>query len=230
MKKFRTFWAVLFLFVLAAWGLNALAREAYFVSKGGRTLYYERYKPGTDKLMQTTTLEMGDVVKDGAVTRVHYGMTLRKANGHEMYGGRAELVAQIDANGDVWMDFAATVKSILQNLLPHVKIKAEGDPGIIPAVMQPGDTLPDAHCKISVAGIKYALDVTERTALRKERITTPAGTFDCMVVREHKVENGPGHHGNTWSDTWYATGIGYVRHDTFDKKMRPEGSEILISY
>lgn len=46
----------------------------------------KRYKPGTGKLMQTTTLEMGDVVKDGAVTRVHYGMTLRKANGPGHHG------------------------------------------------------------------------------------------------------------------------------------------------
>ena len=39
-----------------------------------------------DGFLHSTTLEMGDVVKDGAVTRVHYGMTLRKANGPGHHG------------------------------------------------------------------------------------------------------------------------------------------------
>jgi hypothetical protein len=94
--------------------------------------------------------------------------------------------------------------------------------------MDVGDILPDSHCAVKVSAFTYYIDVTERVVLRKEQLTTPAGTFDCVVVREHKVEEGPMHHGDFWSDTWYAPGIGYVRHDTFDKKMRLESIEILI--
>ena len=49
-----------------------------------------------------------------------------------------------------------------------------------------------------------------------------------MVVEEHKVESGPGHHRDVTNLTWYSKGIGYVRHDTFVKGV-PDTSEILYS-
>lgn len=209
-------------------GLAARAGEPYFCTFGNRTLYYERYKAGTDKLIQTTTLDIGTVLNDGAARIVYYGMTLRRASGKAMYGGTAQLTARIEENGDVGMDFGATIQAVLQNLFPKAKITYSGDAALMPAHMAVGDTLPECHCEVKVSAFTYHIDISGRVVLRKEKLTTPAGTFDCMVVREHKVENGPMHHGDAWSDTWYAPGIGFVRHDTFDKKMRLESSEILI--
>ncbi|MBP5389696.1 MAG: hypothetical protein J6Y27_05060 [Bacteroidales bacterium] len=57
----------------------------------------------------------------------------------------------------------------------------------------------------------------------------PFAVFDCLVAREHKVEDAPIHHKDTWSVTWYAPGIGYVRHDSYDKKMRLLSSEVLFT-
>ena len=51
-----------------------------------------------------------------------------------------------------------------------------------------------------------------------------------MVVREHKVERGPGHYRNTFADSWYVAGIGYVRHDTYGKNMRLDTTEVLKKY
>lgn len=209
-------------------GFQVRAGEPYFCTFGNRTLYYERYKVGTDKVIQTTTLDIGSVLPDGPGKIVYYGMTLRKPNGRALYGGTANLTARIEGNGDVGMDFGATVKAVLQNLFSRAKITYSGDAAIMPAKMEVGDLLPDCHCEVKVSAFTYYIDVTERLVLRKERLTTPAGTYDCVVVREHKVEDGPMHHGDLWSDTWYAPGIGFVRHDTFDKKMRLESSEILI--
>ena len=62
------------------------------------------------------------------------------------------------------------------------------------------------------------------------RITVPAGTFDCIVVREHKVERGPGRNRTTTGETWYARGIGYLRHDTYDKNLKLETTEVLKKY
>ena len=208
--------------------LAARAGEPYFCTFGNRTLYYERYKAGTDKIIQTTTLDIGSVLPDGPGKIVYYGMTLRKPNGRALYGGTANLTARIEGNGDVGMDFGATVKAVLQNLFSRAKITYSGDAAIMPSQMEVGDVLPDCHCEVKVSAFTYQIDITGRVVLRKERLTTPAGTYDCVVVRERKVEDGPMHHGDVWSDTWYAPGIGFVRHDSFDKKMRLESSEILI--
>jgi hypothetical protein len=173
-------------------------------------------------------LDIGAVLQDGPAKIVYYGMTLRKASGKALYGGTANLTTRIEGNGDVGMDLGAAVKAVIQNLFPRANITYSGDAAIMPAQMAAGDVLPECHCEVKVSAFTYHIDVTERVVLRKEQLTTPAGTYDCVVVREHKVEDGPMHHGDFWSDTWYAPGIGYVRHDTFDKKMRLESSEILI--
>ena len=163
-------------------GFSGRASEPYFWTFGNRTLYYERYKAGSEKLIQTTTLDIG-----------------------------------------------AAVKAVIQNVLPRAHITYSGGVALMPMIMEVGDVLPECHCEVKVSGfLTYHIDVTERVVLRKEILTTPAGTYDCVVVREHKVEEGPMHHWDFWSDTWYAPGIGYVRHDNFDKRMRLESIEILV--
>ena len=222
MKKILTFGLLLL-------GLSAFAGEPFF-STAPCSLYYERYKAGTTTLTQTTLIEVTSVsAKAGGGREVKYGLDLKKANGKPIYGGRTHMTVEIDPNSDVWTDFGGAVKSVLLNYFPNAKITASGDRALMPADMKPGDTLPDAHCTVNVGALKVTVDVTERTVLRSERITVPAGTFDCLVTREHKVEDAPIHHNDTWSVTWYAPGIGYVRHDSYDKKMRLLSSEVLVT-
>ena len=152
----------------------------------------------------------------------------RRADGREMYGGRLDLVATIKANGDALTDFGGTVKCVVKNHFPNVDVTSSGDLAVVPVEMKVGDTLPDAHCVVDVSGIQFKVDLTDRTVLRREILATPAGSFDCVVVREHRRENGPMHHNEIWTDTWYAPDIGYVRHDHFSKKLRLESSEILV--
>ncbi|MBP5720311.1 MAG: hypothetical protein J6W82_04520 [Bacteroidales bacterium] len=206
----------------------AFAAEPYFVTSSGRKLHYERYKAGTGKVIQTTLVNVTGVRKAVGARQVDYWMSIRKADGRELYGGRLDLTSHIKDNGDVLTDFGGTIKCVVKNHFPNVKVTSSGDMAIVPAVMRPGETLPDAHCVVSVSGFQYTVDLTERTVLRRETLKTPAGSFDCIVAREHRCENGPMHHNDIWTDTWYAPGIGYVRHDHYDKKMRLESSEVLV--
>ena len=211
-------------------GLSALAGEPFFCTQPGRTLYYERYDATGTKLRRTTTFDIVSVQASGGGRRVEYGFTLRKASGADMYGGRALLVTEIEADGTVRADLGSSLMAVIHNLLPNAKLTTNGETSRLPAGMKPGDILQDAHCVVDAGGIKYRIDVTERQVLRAERITVPAGTFDCLVVREHKVEQGPGHHRDTISDSWYAPGVGYVRHDTYNKNMRLDTTEVLKKY
>lgn len=211
--------------------LTVPAAEPYFCVQAGRTLYYERYDASGTKLKRTTTLEIGQVRPDGSNGRtVEYGFTLRKPGGAPLYGGRAPMTAGIDADGSVRMDIGASLAAVLRNLFPRAEIVSRGATALLPARMQPGDELPEAHCTVEAAGAKYRIDVTERRVLRRERVTVPAGSFDALVVREHKVERGPGRHRDTVSDSWYVAGVGYVRHDTYDKNLRLDTTEVLKKY
>ena len=86
----------------------------------------------------------------------------------------------------------------------------------LPSDLEPGDLLPDISVKVKWALISVDVAVTERRVLRNETLITPAGTFDCIVIEEHREEHGPGHNRSLTNTTWYSKGIGYVRHDTFD--------------
>lgn len=218
---------LLLLLLLPAAGLSG---EPYFCVQRGRTLYYERYDAGSNRLRRSTTLEIGAVLPQGEDLRVEYRFTLRRPGGAVMYGGAAPMEVRVGPDGGVRMDLGGSLRAVLRNLFPQGKFVSSGSAALLPADMEPGDTLPEAHCTVEVSGVKYRIDVTERKVLRRERITVPAGSFDCVVVREHKVERGPGHSRNTWSDSWYAPGVGYVRHDTYDKNLRPDTSEVLKKY
>jgi len=224
MKKILT--STLFLLLTLA----AIAGEPFFCITPGRKLYYERYKTGTKNLVQTTDFEIDSLnVLGPDKTQVCYGVTLKKKGKRPLFGGRAALSCIYNKNGDTYMDFGASVKQFVQNVFPHAKIKTSGTDGILPRNMKAGDTLPEAHCVVTVLGVDITIDVTERQVLRTETLTTPAGTFDCVVVRERKVEDAPFHHLDNYLENWYVAGMGYVRHDVYDEKMKPEYTEILLS-
>lgn len=199
-------------------------KEPYFCTRPGTKLYYERTKAGSTKLLQTTLFEI-ESYQDG---KVYSAVTMAKANGKEMYGGRARQTALISPEGNTSLNFGETVKGFVQNIFPHSNIEATESYTILPAVLQPGDTLPEAHCTVTVGGIRAHFHLIQRRVLRRETITTPAGTFDCIVVREWKNEDVPLRHRENWQDNYYVPGLGYVRHDKFDKNMRLLESEVLV--
>ena len=221
---------VLAFLLLLPTGFTALAGEPFFCTQPGRTLYYERSDAAGGRLRRTTTIRITEVTDTPSGRRVGYEFTLRRPGGGVMYGGPAAMSVDISPDGTTGMDLGATLKAVLRGYLPKAEPVSTGTRALVPADMRPGDMLPDAGCVVKALGISYRIEVTERRVVRAERVTVPAGTFDCLVVHEHKVEDGPGHHRDTYSESWYAAGIGYVRHDTYDKKHRLETTEVLKNY
>lgn len=203
-------------------------KEPYFCTRPGTILHYERYKAGTTKLLQITLFEIESVQPSAKGSTVHYAVTMAKASGRELLGGRAPQTSYVSPEGNTSLDFGETVKGFIQNMFPSAKVEVANSEALLPVDMQPGDTLPEAHSTVKVVGINAHFHVTERKVLRRETITTPAGTFDCMVVRERKEEDAPFHHTDNWLDNYYVRGLGYVRHDKYDKNMRLLESEVLV--
>ena len=208
--------------------ISATAQEPYFNTKAGLVLHYERSKAGAGKPFQTTRIQFDSLKNTPDGQRIYSDMLVKKANGRANYGGHIAMISDINRQNDVSMDLGQTLTTIIKNYFPNVKTLSEGTQAIMPARMQPGDALPEAHAVVRAGSLKFTVDVTERTVLRTETITTPAGTFDCVVIREHKVEKGPMYLSDKWSLNWYTRGIGYIRHDNLDKNMQLEESEILV--
>ena len=220
---------ILLIMTLLLAGFAAWAGEPYCCTTPGRTLVYERTK-ANGRIERTVTMEYTAVRRSGTKRLVDCILTVRGPGGAELYGGPSEQTTTVNADGTVVQNLGESLRAVLHNMFPGAAQSVEDIPAILPADMKPGDRLPDAHSSVSAGALTYTVDITEREVLRAERVTVPAGTFDCLVVREHKVEKGPGRNRNTVSDSWYAPGVGYVRHDTYDKNMRLDTTEVLKKY
>jgi len=196
-------------------GLVARAGEPYVCTQPGRTLMYERTK-ANGRIERTSTLEYTGVRTVGGTRYVDCIFTLRGPGGGELYGGPTHQTTMVAADGSTQQDLGAAYKAVLHNMFPGMSQSVEGTPAILPADMKPGDKLPDSHCKIKTGPMTHTVDLIEREVLRYERITVPAGTFDCVVLRERKIERGIGRNRDTVTENWYAPGFGPVRHDSYN--------------
>lgn len=206
------------------------AQVGYFCGEQGTELNYERHFAGSGDLKWRHVMTIKEVQEaDSGAKAIMYNSLFTKPSGAEMYGGPVALSAELSAGGDVTLDLAASLKSVFANYLPESMVSAESFYSTLPVDMTVGDVLPDARFTVSIKLAKYKVVIDNREVVRKEKISTPAGEFDCMVVREHKIEKGPGRNRETTAYTWYALGVGMVRHDTYDKEMKLETIEQLCS-
>jgi hypothetical protein len=96
-----------------------------------------------------------------------------------------------------------------------------------------GSTLADGSLKITMAstssiGISMTLQITDRKVEERENITTPAGSFDCVVLSQKistkmmiKIQGA--------SKEWYAENIGLIRSESYNKKGKLTGySELTM--
>ena len=192
------------------------AKEPFFCERPGAVMRYERRFADNNKLKWTQEISILDVSEAEGGKRVSYKSEFRGKSGKLMYGGPVSLEMFVFPNGDIGMDLSASLKSVASNYVSDSKIKGEPCFSVLPSSMKEGDVLEDAVFDVTVVGIPCKVSVTDRKVVGRERITVPAGTFDCVVVLEHKSQR-LGKLVVSYAYTWYAAGIGMVRHDTYIK-------------
>lgn len=101
----------------------------------------------------------------------------------------------------------------------EVEIGISGEVGRIPALLTPGTKLPDSKLDVSFVGGVITMHVKNygRKVLGTEKVTTPAGTFDCVMLEEFYSLNVTVISEKTRQITWYAPGIGEVKTESWNK-------------
>ena len=215
--------------LVSAADMMGQVKAPYFCNAADTVLEYVRTTAEGD-VKWYHTMTIGDVRQTGESVLIDYTSHILNHKRKPYYGDEpAELSASID-QGSVTLDVAESVAAVFRTLLPSgAKITSSGGESTLPSDMVPGDVLPDVHASVKALGLTMKVTVTERKVLKVETISTPAGTFECVVIRERKVEMGMGRNRHTVADTWYARGIGMVRHDTYSPDMELQTSEVLSS-
>lgn len=215
---------ILLAFIGVTLGVNA---QGYYCDRQGATLDYVRKNVRNGETEWRHIMNIKDVSKVADGTQITSVSTFLKANGKPYYKGDIVEQVVLRENNDVWVDMEAVSVAYIKGRA-GLNATAQAAPSILPATMEPGDTLPQVTGKIKVSLLTFTYRIWDRKVLRRETISVPAGTFDCVVLQERKLESGPGHNREVLNYTWYCKGVGFVRHDTYiDGKL--DTSETLTT-
>lgn len=142
-------------------------------------------------------------------------------------------------DGDmIYMDIAAMMQAMMennpemktemvQNTLKNTEIDFSKGFASFPKKMYPGMMLEDVDIsfktKVANGEMSFNTRVTERQVISKEKVTTKAGTFDCLKIRSviNTSLNVMGMKQKMPSSTeflWIAPGIGMVKQETNSDK------------
>lgn len=221
----KALWAIVFTFAVT--DMAGQENLPYFCNRANTVLKYTRTTAKGDvKWYHTMTIK--EVNSVAGSTAVNYTSYICNHKLKPYYGKEpAELSAIITEKG-VTLDVAESVAAVFRTIFPDgAKIVSSGGESSLPEDMVPGDTLADVDASVKVLGMTMKIAVTERKVLRFETVRTAAGSFDCIVIREKKLEKGMGRNRHTIADTWYSKGIGMVRHDTYNLQLELQTSEVL---
>ena len=222
--------SLVLLFVLAWTACLAAPPEGYFYTRAGSTLHYLRHDPETNSLSWThDAMICGNKTLDDGSLEVDFRTTIISGKMKSPLKSSVTTNVTIRPDGTVELDVAHAAVVAAKQRFSAFNFTSSGGTSLLPSTLKPGDKLDEIHAVVAWSGIKYTLDYTERQVLRRETVTVPAGTFDCIVVQEHKVEKAPLMKRDRITITWYALGYGMVRHDTFFTNGDIETTEQLVS-
>ncbi|MCB0579597.1 MAG: hypothetical protein KDD10_09860 [Phaeodactylibacter sp.] len=136
--------------------------------------------------------------------------------------------------GLIKMDATSMLNPGMQQSLSNMDVDVEGEAFVIPGKMKPGQALPDAKTNIRAAAkginiVDMTVTVTDRKVAGQERVTTPAGTFDCYKISQ-TTEVRMMLAKSFASVEYYAEGVGLVRSETYDQQGNLEGYMELTAF
>jgi hypothetical protein len=220
----RIFTLAISLLLCVTGGVHA---QGYCFDREGQKLEYVRKYAADGKFCWRHILTVTEVANEGPIRRINTSSGFYKVNGKLYYKDYVLEEMQLDKDDNVQCDMADMVRSYLKARLGFNAV-CTGGYSNIPSSVKPGDTLQSVNVIAKLGPLTYTVRIWDRKVVREETLSVPGGTFRCIVLEEKRAETGPGHNRTIFNRTWYAKGIGYVRHDTYIKDVL-DTSEILYS-
>ncbi len=225
---------LLFLLLLAAWLQPALAQDCaatYGVLKEGTRLEYTNFNKKGEADLTIKQLCRKVETSNDTIIAVMDAQGINE-KGEEAYARSYTLKCLA---GVFYMNMQALLPAQAGGATnPGMEMQIEGGELAYPSDMQPGQTLPDAEMliKVSMSGMqlmKTRYHITNRKVESAEKVTTKAGTFDCMKITYDLEMNLLGK--KTYrAAQWIAKNVGMVRTENYDKKGGVEGSMQLTLF
>lgn len=219
MKMFRP--SSLFAWAIVLGGLtfahaHAQDCDTYYPTKNGSVTEQTHYNAkGKVESVVTTTIQ--DKSHEGGMLVVNSNSKVTDPKGKEISSVDFDVEC---GDGELKIDIKAMGMNNNQMAgVEGIEMRMEGEDIVWPKNLSVGSTMPDAHVKMTAVMNGMTISTTEMTITNRkvvamEKRTTPAGTFDCIVVEEDSHVKTMGMNMDSHSKGWYAKGVGMVRQES----------------
>lgn len=206
--------------------LHAQCSDYYPMTKG--TVYEITHY---DKKGQKESVTRNEVTSASGNTAVIH--TTQTTN-----GGEEKINASYDikCTGDgIAIDMNKLMKEQMSESMKDKDITVDitGTDVFTPNNLKVGQTLPDNEMNMVIKASTMTIDghvkTYERKVVGKEKVTVPAGTFDCMVI-ESRSDIKLMISKKSKTKMWIAKGVGIVKQETYNKKGKLQSSEKLTLF
>ncbi len=204
------------------------ACSKFYVFKEGVKFEMTSYDK-KDKLTSIVKYEVKNVSDNSAVL----ANEVLDEKGESILNSEVKLICSDDG---ISIDFQSLISSeILEKYKEmNMEIDMTGSNIEIPNNLSPGQNLPDAELimTMSMSGINMKIEVnmTHRKVVKKETITTDAGTFKCVLLTNDIEMKVLGKNSIMSSKKWLAEGVGLVKSEEYDKKGNLMSKSILTKF
>jgi len=135
---------------------------------------------------------------------------------------------------EVSVDYNSLMNSELFKQFKNMKYKISGKNLIIPNTLSTGQSLPDAgiEIKVNMGGFNMHITNSElnRKVIDKEKISTPAGTFNCFVITYTSKMKSTMVNRIGKGKQWIAKGVGLVKEEDYNRKGSLVNSSVLTAF
>ena len=224
--KTKLITVILLLFVLVGYTQEC---NSYYPMKEGLSAQITSYdKKG--KTAAVVDYQISDVREESGQKVAKITSTVKDEKG--------ELIAtsnyDVTCSGDVVsIDFKSMMSPQLIEQYKDMDFEITGNNIEIPNNLNVGDKLPDSNMEMTMkmAGMNMKMNVAmkERSVTGKESVTTPAGTFDCVVIT-YTSEFKMGMTRNGTAKQWLSKGVGMVKQEDYNDNGKLTSSSVLTAF
>jgi len=204
----------------------------YYPMEKGIIFNYKVYdKKG--KLEGTTKHEVAEITSENGQTHSKLNISYTDAKGKHNFDSNYGMTC---TGTGIKIDFMSLMPNqmISQYEDMDVEMDITGTDIELPNDLSVGRELADANVNVTMnmSGIKMKISVytVNRKVIANEELTTPAGTFSCLVLNETVQSKSMGANVNITSITWLAEGIGMIKNETYKKNGALMGKTELNAY
>jgi hypothetical protein len=193
--------------------------EGYLPFEEGLTFEHTHYdaKGKVTSVNSATFMEI-KAVDAGFRGTVAYSMS----DGKKKESGEGSYAIEC-IGGVLKMDLSSMMNPAMTEAYQSMEMTMSGDGLQFPSSLSVGELLPDGLTRIDVASsgvsiVTLTFESKNRKVEAREKITTPAGTYDCFRIREEITYNAMFLNRSYAIVGWYAKGVGLVKQETYDAK------------